>query len=246
MSGSKEHYKKLLNDRSGTKFASCGYSDRFDPFILGDLEPIRGLYDGLFRSFLSDINCGKLLDVGCGTGIYFKLLAQYADEIEALDNSEDMLSVARQYCQKEGLKNIRLKMGSAESLPYEDGLFDVVISLDLLHHVPDIDRTLGEVHRVLKNGGHFLVFEPNICNPMMFLAHAVPSEERLAMSRNSPKKLLALLERRFESVRWNGICELVTQTTGIKRLILDLYLRMWRISRLQVFYPRQAWLGKKV
>jgi 2-polyprenyl-3-methyl-5-hydroxy-6-metoxy-1,4-benzoquinol methylase len=246
MGQSNKHYRDVVQKRGRTKFASCGYHDRFDPFVLNDNKRICDLYGSLFRNFLSDIPCRRLLDMGCGTGIYFRLLAQYADEIEALDYSEDMLSVAREYCEKTGLKNIHLEMGSAEALPYDNASFDVVMSLDLLHHVSDIDRTLSEVHRVLKRGGHFFVFEPNICNPLMLLAHAIPPEERLALSRNRPGKLISLVESRFDSLKWDGVCELITQSTGAKGLLLDVYLKTWKVTGLRRLFPRQAWLGRKV
>jgi len=245
MSRSNTHYKRVIRRRGRTKFARCGYDDRFDPFLLNETKRVSDLYDGLFHSFLGDIGCERLLDIGCGTGIYFRSLAKYAGEIEAIDFSEDMLSVARDYCTKTGLSNIHLQSASADSLPYADESFDVVITMDLLHHVADIGQTLDEVYRVLKHGGHFFVFEPNVCNPLMFVAHLIPSEERLALSRNRPRKLIAVLTDRFEPVRWEGICELVTQSKGMKAIILDAYLKAWKITGLGKWFPRQAWLGRK-
>jgi 2-polyprenyl-3-methyl-5-hydroxy-6-metoxy-1,4-benzoquinol methylase len=239
------HYRQMLVKQGKTTFASCGFEDRFDPFTLNKNEKVRRLYGTLFEHFLPDISCNKILDLGCGTGIYFDLLMKYADEIEALDISRDMICVAREYCSRNNLHNIHPKTGSAESLDYEDGLFDTVIALDLLHHVARVDKVVDEVHRVLKQGGHFLVFEPNICNPLMFLAHAIPREERLALRRNRPSTLVALLESKFESVRWQGVCGIITQWTGIKNIILATYLHLNRMVGLKKLYPRQAWLGTK-
>ncbi|MFC1735912.1 class I SAM-dependent methyltransferase [Candidatus Hydrogenedentota bacterium] len=245
MSLNDEHYQKLVENKGKSKCASCGYSDRFDPFVLNKVPRIRGLYHDLFESFLSDIPCSRLLDVGCGTGIYFDVLSKYADHIEAIDCSEDMIRIAQQYCDENELRGINPQTGSVESLQHEDESFDVVIELDVLHHVTDFDATLNEIWRVLKPGGHFLVFEPNICNPLMFLAHALPREERLALQRNQPRKLLSSLETRFNTVRWRGICSLITQTSGPKRLILDTYLKLCSVFLWERCYPRQGWLGVK-
>lgn len=245
MSSNDHHYKQLLQKPGKTKFASCGYDDRFDPFTLNKNKKIQRIYGNLFENFLADIPCEKILDLGCGTGIYFDQLNKYAGEIEALDSSKDMIQVAGEYCKKANLKSIHPHIGSAEALDYQDGRFDTVMAFDLLHHVPCVDTVVKEVYRVLKPGGHFLVFEPNICNPLMFFAHAIPSEERLALKRNRPAVLKALLERKFESIRWEGICELITLSSGLKKLILDSYLSLNRLVNIQKIYPRQAWLGKK-
>jgi len=240
-----KHYQKLLQEKRETKIASCGYIDRFDPFILNKNPRLRELYDGLFGLLLNDIPCNKLLDIGCGTGIYFDALANYSDHIEAIDLSKEMIQVAREYCQQNGLTNIHPRMGSAELLEYEDESFDVVIELDVLHHISNLEKTLAEIYRVLKPGGHFLVFEPNICNPLMFIVHALPTEERLALRRNRPRRLIALLEERFDTVHWEGVCALITHTKGVKRFILDTYLKLWKLSGVKRCYPRQAWLGIK-
>lgn len=245
MKSMNRHYQQILEKKGKTRFVSCGFEDRFDPFALNKNEKVRKLYRTLFEDFLDDISCKKILDLGCGTGIYFDLLMNYADEVEALDISSDMIHIARAYCKENKIQNIHPRTGSAESLDYKDGLFDTVIAFDLLHHVKRVNSVVHEAHRVLKRGGHFFVFEPNICNPLMFLAHAIPHEERQALRRNRPSRLVAILESRFESVRWQGICALVTQWTGIKEIILDSYLQLNYMVGVKKLFPRQAWLGIK-
>ncbi len=242
---SNRHYEDVVQKSRGTRFASCGYKDRFDPFVLNKNPRLRTFYGGLFEDFLGGLPRGRLLDVGAGTGIYFDALAPYAVEIEALDLSEDMVATAGRYCQANGLIHIHPHVGSADSLPFEDGAFDVVIALDTLHHVPDLARVLDEAARVLKPGGHFFVFEPNICNPLMFLGHAIPREERGALHRNRPARLKRNLETKFETLRWKGVSTMVTQCAGFKGLLFDAYLKGWELTRLKKLYTRQAWLGRK-
>ncbi len=242
---STRHYDKVVSKQRRTRFASCGYQDRFDPFVLNKDPRLHRLYSELFESVLAGLSVGRLLDVGAGTGIYFDALAPFARDIEALDLSEDMVRVASEYCRANGLDHIHPRVGTAERLPFGDGEFDAVIALDLLHHVPDLERTLAEVGRVLKTGGYFFVFEPNILNPLMFLAHLIPREERLALRRNRPAALKRNLDARFETVLWRGVSAMVTRSAGLKRLAFDAYLKAWTLIRLQKFYTRQAWLGRK-
>ncbi|MCP4639004.1 MAG: class I SAM-dependent methyltransferase [bacterium] len=245
MSDNNDHYRGLVENGKRTRFASCGYADRFDPFILNESPYLRKVYGDLFASFLGGLGCGRLLDVGCGTGIYFAALAEHAKTIDAVDTSSEMIDVARDYCEQTGLAHVHPRTGSAESLDYEDGSFDVVMEMDVLHHVTDLPKTLAEVARVLRPGGHFFVFEPNVCSPLMLLAHAIPKEERMALGRNRPGRLRAILSERFETIRWDGVAALITQTAGIKRRALDAYLAGCRLTGIPSLYPRQAWLGRK-
>ena len=72
----------------------------------------------------------RILDVGCGTGANLVLLSQFGDA-EGVDISPDALA----FCRARGLENVRL--GAAETLPYEDGRFDVVTAFDVVEHMDD-------------------------------------------------------------------------------------------------------------
>ena len=201
MTDQDEHYRRTVEAGRGTRLARCGYADRFDPFRLGRLPRVRALYAGLFSEFLGEEPFGALLDIGCGTGIYFEALAGHGREIHTLDASEAMVGVARNFCESNGLNHVYPIVGAAEALPYQDNRFDAAVALDTLHHVSEVEPVLEEVFRVLKPGGVFLVFEPNILNPLMWVAHALPAEERRALCRNRPATLRALLEKHFHTVR---------------------------------------------
>ncbi len=245
MNSSNEHYQKIVEKKNKTRFASCGYDDRFNPFILNKVPALRQLYGDLFQEFLGDSESERLLDLGCGTGVYFDVLSPFSRRIDAIDSSGDMTAIAGRYCKESGLSHIQPITAGAGAIPFADESFDTVIELDVLHHLTDIDGALAEVYRVLKPGGRFFVFEPNINNPLTFFAHLIPPEERAALRLNRPKKLVSVLEKKFHSRKWRGVCGLITQTTGIKRVILDAYLGIWRLSGWQSFFPRQGWLGVK-
>ena len=242
---SKGHYEEVVRKGRATRFASCGYRDRFDPFLLNDNPRLSGFYGRLFADFLGPLASARLLDVGAGTGIYFKALAPFAREIEALDNSADMVATASRYCTASGLGHIHPRVGSAESLPYPDGASIPSSSWIRSITFPISDRVLSEIARVLKHGGHFLAFEPNVCNPLMLLAHAIPREERGALRRNRPAVLKRNLEARFDTVRWKGVSSMVTQCAGVKGLLFDAYLKAWELTGFEKGYTRQAWLGRK-
>ncbi|MFO7973684.1 MAG: class I SAM-dependent methyltransferase, partial [Candidatus Hydrogenedentota bacterium] len=230
MKNNDAHYQALVHRRGRSRGASCGYQDRFDPFKLNQSPRVRGLYQRLFSTFLADQPSKSLLDAGCGTGVYFDVLSQFSEHIEAVDSSPEMIRVAREYCKETGLTSIHPHVGSAEALAYPDASFDTVIELDVLHHVRDLGKALGEIYRVLQPGGRFLVFEPNICNPLMFLAHVLPPEERRALRRNGPGRLKMLLTAYFDVVRCDWVCELISETRGLKNRAIEAYLTLWRVA----------------
>jgi SAM-dependent methyltransferase len=95
----------------------------------------------------------RILDVGCGTGANLMMLSEYG-EAEGVDVSPDAL----EFCNERGLDNVRL--GAAESLPYEAGEFDLVTAFDVVEHLDDDVEALREMRRVLRPGGRLLLFVP--------------------------------------------------------------------------------------
>jgi SAM-dependent methyltransferase len=94
-----------------------------------------------------------ILDVGCGTGANLELLSEYG-QAEGVDVSQEALD----FCRQRGLESVRL--GEAEKLPYLDESFDLVTGLDVVEHLDDDVAGLKEMRRVLRPGGHALLFVP--------------------------------------------------------------------------------------
>jgi ubiquinone/menaquinone biosynthesis C-methylase UbiE len=94
----------------------------------------------------------RVLDVGCGTGNYAAALTMATGcRVSGLDPSQRMLDWARDAAPWESLAQ-----GCAESLPFGDDSFDVVISTDVIHHVGDRDAYFSEAARVLRPAGHIV------------------------------------------------------------------------------------------
>ncbi|MBJ3591888.1 class I SAM-dependent methyltransferase [Salmonella enterica subsp. enterica serovar Saintpaul] len=108
---------------------------------------------------LSDFPQANVLDMGCGAGHASFIAAQNVKRVVAYDLSSQMLEVVTQAAKEKGLGNISTRQGYAESLPFEDGTFDVVISRYSAHHWHDVGKALREVNRVLKPGGMVIVMD---------------------------------------------------------------------------------------
>ena len=100
---------------------------------------------------------GKLLEVPVETGILTMLVYQTMPEadITCLDYSADMMGQAQEKAERLHLKNVTFRQGDVSALPYADGTFDVVLSLNGFHAFPDKEAAYRETFRVLKPGGTF-------------------------------------------------------------------------------------------
>ncbi|WP_132554126.1 class I SAM-dependent methyltransferase [Rhizobium azibense] len=94
----------------------------------------------------------KILDVGCGTGSLTFALAKAADlsEIAAIDYSPVFVEEATR---RNTDARIKIRQADACSLPFEDGKFDRVLALLVLHFVPEAGRAISEMARVARPGG---------------------------------------------------------------------------------------------
>ncbi|ORI18256.1 class I SAM-dependent methyltransferase [Rhodococcus sp. 1168] len=100
---------------------------------------------------------GRALELGCGTGFFLLNLMQagVAEKGSVTDLSPGMVKVA---LRNAGHLNLDVdgRVADAETIPYEDNTFDLVVGHAVLHHIPDVEQSLREVLRVLKPGGRFV------------------------------------------------------------------------------------------
>lgn len=99
----------------------------------------------------------RVLEIGAGGGFALRAMERMGfRRLVGLDLTATSLAEARRR-----VPGARLIAADAERLPLGDGSVDVVLSSDLLEHLPDVDGHLAEVARVLRPGGHYLIKTPN-------------------------------------------------------------------------------------
>jgi 2-polyprenyl-3-methyl-5-hydroxy-6-metoxy-1,4-benzoquinol methylase len=98
---------------------------------------------------------GKLLDVGCGTGIFINGMYQNGWQVFGSDLNPKIVELAQKHL------GFDIRTGELAEIGYPDNFFDVVTMWDVLEHVHDPRRTLVEIARILKPGGWVLMNTPN-------------------------------------------------------------------------------------
>jgi SAM-dependent methyltransferase len=151
---------------------------------------------GAIVSAVAAAHPSRVLEVGCGWGELARRIAdEVGAEVTATDLSPHMVELAR-------AAGIAATVEDVQQLSYADQTFDVVVAAWMLYHVPDRDRAISEIVRVLRPGGR-LVATTNSIFHLQELRELVGSgRSSIAFSRESGTELLA---RHFERVEREDI-----------------------------------------
>ncbi|EKQ69680.1 methylase involved in ubiquinone/menaquinone biosynthesis [Leptolyngbyaceae cyanobacterium JSC-12] len=121
---------------------------------------------------------GKLLlDLGCGAGENSVYFAMKGANCVASDYSPGMVDVALKLAEKNGV-HVEGKVINAMNIDYPDNTFDIVYASNLLHHIPEPEITIQEIHRVLKPGGKMCFWDPLKHNPVINVYRRMAKEVR--------------------------------------------------------------------
>ncbi|MCE5322688.1 class I SAM-dependent methyltransferase [bacterium] len=139
----------------------------------------------------------KFLDLGCGLGRHSILFAESGFETDAFDLSQDGLDILNEKASERGL-SIKIAKGDINSLPYNSDTFDCLLAYHVISHTDSqgIAGIVGEIGRVIKNGGEFFV---TLC------------------SKNSP----SFLTGKYPKIDENTIIKTKEPEVGIPHLYAD-------------------------
>ena len=149
--------RRAYNDLAGTYFnfrvtGKAVYNEYLEmPAMLAELGNVKGK---------------KVLDVGCGPGIYAAALLKRGAIVYGIDQAEGMIKIAKEYA-----KGADFRIGSVYGMPYKSGFFDAVFASYVVHYFTDMGRAFREIRRVLKKNGMFVF---SITNPFKEVTHHIP------------------------------------------------------------------------
>ena len=139
-----------------------------------DWDQIRALHvpeaevEARLAEIVGDAGIDSFLDIGTGTGRILQLFAAQAASGVGLDNSAEMLAIARARLERDGHHHVRLRKGDMHDMPLADGSVDLATLHLVLHYALEPELVLAEAARTLAPGGRLVVVD--------FAEHA---EERL-------------------------------------------------------------------
>ncbi len=94
----------------------------------------------------------KVLDVGCGTGIYALTFTKMGLEVTCLDMSKRMLDIA-----KKKSKDMDVILGNVREIPFKDNTFDLIVGVTLIEFLDEPEKAVKEMRRVLKQNGRLIL-----------------------------------------------------------------------------------------
>lgn len=138
----------------------------------------------------------RIVELGCGTGIFSRELAKTGAQILSIDLSPELLSMARSSVQASNVQFLEGDCMELEKIPQVSNV-DAVAANSVLHHL-NVPKALHSMFQVLRPGGMIVFSEPNMVNPQIFLQKNIPwikrlagdSPDEIAFVRWSLKKLL--------------------------------------------------------
>jgi ubiquinone/menaquinone biosynthesis C-methylase UbiE len=123
---------------------------------------VQMFYEGpLLRRLGGTVQGGSVLEIGCGRGAGIEVIFRQfgAAHVYGLDLDPLQIERARKRLESKYAGRVSFMQGDAEQLPFADASFDAVFDFGALHHVPNWQRSIAEVRRVLKPGGKFFFEE---------------------------------------------------------------------------------------
>jgi 2-polyprenyl-6-hydroxyphenyl methylase / 3-demethylubiquinone-9 3-methyltransferase len=162
--------------------------DSFMALLRNAVNPPRFEYfrEILVQRFGAAHSSVSVLDVGCGGGLLSERFAALGCAVTGIDRSLPTLAAAGEHARSMGLA-IRYQSGDAAALPFGGAHFDVACCCDVLEHVDDVDRVVGEIARVLKPDGVF--FFDTINRTWQSKLLAIKAAQDWALTRLVPRNV---------------------------------------------------------
>ncbi len=141
---------ELKKEEYWSKFAN-DYDEGLDYIVGKDIQ------QEIIKKLSEEHNLGDVLEFGCGTGYFTKVIAKNSKDVIATDLSDEMLEVARTLLKE--FQNITIQKADCENVSFPSGKFDTVFMVNVIHFIKNPTKALRESYRILKDGGLLLLVD---------------------------------------------------------------------------------------
>lgn len=141
-----------------------------------------------------------LLEAGTGSGIFLPELSKHCDNLYACDIHHDFGNIAK-LCETYKIQNYNLSTQSIDNTNFPDESFDAVVAVSVLEFVPDIQKAITEIKRILKPEGVFITICPMESKTLDFFLNFYTRKPPKEESGDSRQKVSKMLEQNFAIVK---------------------------------------------
>jgi ubiquinone biosynthesis O-methyltransferase len=133
--------------------------ERFVPEKLKESDEIYQEHLERYRFACHYVKDLVVLDAACGAGFGSRMMSDFAKQVYGIDISKESVEYAKE---KYSNKNIVYEQMDVAKITYPENFFDVVVSFETIEHVPEPEKFLNEIQRVLKAKGRLIISTPNV------------------------------------------------------------------------------------
>lgn len=220
-----------------------GKGQRFNSLRILEKPSVRRYFLHIIRKYVDKNDV--ILDLGCGPGAFLAAVAPLCRQIVGVDISNRFTQSCRHLISHQQLTNAQAVHIGTAGLPFADDSFDVLLMVDVIHHLENRAAALQEALRVLKPGGRLLVYEPNKLSPVVAFLHLVDRNEWGLLRLGTPWAYRRVLKPYFdlERIDFNGI--VIGPESRVFDFFAGIFDHPWLTPLLGWLNPKMFITGRK-
>lgn len=200
MNTNKQEYVKNYYENEAHK-----YNYTHGAGMFGAQLGIKKYYFNFLKKFINKNS--KVLEVGCGTGVFTEAIKKISNNLIATDISKNMIVEA-----KKRNPDVEFREADIEKLPFNDQEFDIVVAINSFSYVYNKEKGIKEIYRILKKSGKFILIDMNFLSPIYYVTFLLNYSKRKSwitatiqsnrfflkkLLKNNNFKILELFEANF-------------------------------------------------